>query len=240
MNFKGQIAKMTSVLNNPINYLLPIGNHNIDINKIIGKSIHISFHGEINCIQCDKSIKKTYMQGYCYPCFISLPQTEECVFKPHLCRAHIGEARDMSWSKKYCLTSTYVYLSLTSNLKVGVTRNMNLPSRWIDQGANYAIKFAKTPNRYLAGMIELEISKYISDRTKWRQMIKGDYEFVNLIDKKTELLSLLSNEYSKYVVNQNNLVELNYPMKSNPLKISSINLEKTPDVKGIITGVKGQ
>jgi hypothetical protein len=146
----------------------------------------------------------------------------------------------MSWSKKYCLTSTYVYLSLTSNLKVGVTRNMNLPSRWIDQGAHYAIKFAKTPNRYLAGMIELEISKYISDRTKWRQMIKGEYEFVNLIDKKTELLSLISNKYSKYAVNQNNLVELNYPMRSNPLKISSINLEKTPNVKGVITGVKGQ
>ena len=29
-------------------------------------------------------------------------------------------------------------------------------------------------------------------------------------------------------------------MKFNPLKISSINLEKTPHVKGIITGVKGQ
>ena len=240
MNFNGQISKMITALNNPINYLLPVGNDNINVNEIIGKSIHISFKGEINCIGCEKSIKKTYMQGYCYPCFISLPQTEECVFKPHLCRAHIGEARDMSWSKKYCLTPTYVYLSLTSNLKVGVTRNMNLPSRWIDQGAHYAIKFAETPNRYLAGMIELEISKYISDRTKWRQMIKGEYDFVNLIDKKIELSSLLSNEYSKYIVNYNDLVELHYPMKSNPVKISSINLDKTPNVKGIVTGIKGQ
>jgi hypothetical protein len=117
---------------------------------------------------------------------------------------------------------------------------MNLPSRWIDQGAHYAIKFAETPNRYLAGMIELEISKYISDRTKWRQMIKGEYDFVNLIDKKIELSSLLSNEYSKYIVNHNDLVELHYPMKSNPVKISSINLDKTPNVKGIVTGIKGQ
>ena len=85
MNFNGQISKMITALNNPINYLLPVGNDNINVNEIIGKSIYISFKGEINCIGCDKSIKKTYMQGYCYPCFISLPQTEECVFKPHLC-----------------------------------------------------------------------------------------------------------------------------------------------------------
>ena len=29
-------------------------------------------------------------------------------------------------------------------------------------------------------------------------------------------------------------------MKSNPAKISSINLDKTPNVKGIVTGIKGQ
>ena len=71
-------------------------------------------------------------------------------------------------------------------------------------------------------------------------MIKGEYDFVNLIDKKIELSSLLSNEYRKYIVNHNDLVELHYPMKSNPAKISSINLDKTPNVKGIVTGIKGQ
>ena len=73
------------------------------------------------------------MQGYCYPCFISSPKTEECVFKPHLCQAHLGKARDMSFAKDNCLVPTFVYLSLTSNLKVGVTRHNHIPSRWIDQ-----------------------------------------------------------------------------------------------------------
>ena len=42
----------------------------------------------------------------------------------------------MEWSKKYCLSDQYVYLSLTSNLKVGVTRHTQIPTRWIDQGSS--------------------------------------------------------------------------------------------------------
>ena len=89
----------------------------------------------------------------------------------------------MEWSKRYCLSDHYVYLSLTSNLKVGVTRHTQIPTRWIDQGAHHAIKFAKVPNRYLAGMIEVEISKHISDRTQWRKMLQGNYNKLNLVDK---------------------------------------------------------
>jgi len=240
MKYYGQISKMESQLNNPILYKMNIGENQIELNKLINTKIKIRFDNKIKCIECNKTIKKTFMQGYCYPCFISSPKTSDCIFKPHLCRAHIGDSKDMSWSQKNCLVEQYVYLSITSNLKVGVTRYSQIPTRWVDQGAHFAIKFAKTPNRYLAGLIELEISKYISDRTKWRQMIKGEYDFVNLIDKKIELSLLLSNEYSEYIINQNDLVKLHYPMKSNPEKICSINLDKTPDVSGIITGIKGQ
>ena len=240
MKLCGQISKMHTSLQAPIKYKLLIGDEVLNINEIMGEKIQISYDGEIKCISCNKKIYKTYMQGYCYPCFISLPQTEECIFKPHLCRAHKGEARDMTWAKQNCLTTTYVYLSLTSNLKVGVTRKAHLPSRWIDQGAHYAIKFAKTPNRYLAGMIELELSKYISDRTNWRPMIQGKYDMINLVDKKNELSSMLSNHYSQYIVKKDNLVKLQYPMIDIPEKIKSINLEKTPKVSGVITGIKGQ
>ena len=180
------------------------------------------------------------MQGYCYPCFISLPQTDECVFKPHLCKAHEGKARDMEWAKKNCLAKTYVYLSLTSNVKVGVTRASHIPSRWIDQGAHYAIKLAETPNRYLAGMIEVELSKHISDRTKWRKMIQGEYDMIDLVEKKNELLSEIPNQYSQYIIPDNNLVKLEYPMRDVPKKIKSFNLDKNPELSGTLTGVKGQ
>ena len=240
MQYFGQISKMDSSLGNPINYQLPIGEKMINMNNLLEKKIHIKYNGEIQCIACSKKIYKTYMQGYCYPCFISLPQTDECVFKPHLCKAHKGQARDMQWAKKNCLAKTYVYLSLTSNLKVGVTRHSHIPSRWVDQGAHYAIKLAATPNRYLAGMIEIELSKYISDRTKWRQMIQGKYETINLLDKKNDLLSKIPNRYKEYVIHDNDVVELKYPIINKPEKIKSFNLDKIPELSGLLTGIKGQ
>ena len=238
--FQGQISKLEVELGSPIIYQLPIGNKKISMNGYVGKSLNIEFKGDIFCINCNKKIKKTFMQGYCYPCFLQSPQTSECIFKPHLCKAHLGESRDMEWSKKNCLTETYVYLSLTSHLKVGVTRASHIPSRWIDQGAHYAIKFAKTPNRYLSGMIEVELSKYISDRTQWRKMIQGDYSYMNLLDKKDEISNLLSNEFQEYITNDDEIIELQYPGSSKPEKIKSINLDKTPDVQGELTGIKGQ
>ena len=240
MEFTGQISKMVPSIGNPIEYVLPIGEKKLILNKYIGELIQIKFNDEIRCINCNNKIKKTYMQGYCYPCFISLPQTEDCVFKPHLCKAHLGEARDMDWAKNNCLVSTYVYLSLTSNLKVGVTRHSHIPSRWIDQGAHYAIRFAKTPNRYLAGLIESEISKYISDRTQWRRMILGQYDELDLIDKKNDLHEYLPNNLEKYYLNDENIVELKYPIINNLEKIKSFNIEKFKTINKKLIGIKGQ
>ena len=239
-NFQGQISKMGVELGSPINYILPIGSKQILLNQCINQKISIEFKGDIFCINCNKKIKKTFMQGYCYPCFLQSPQTSECIFKPHLCKAHLGESRDMEWSKKHCLTDTYVYLSLTSHLKVGVTRASHIPSRWIDQGAHYAIKFAKTPNRYLAGMIEVELSKHISDRTQWRKMIQGNYINMNLLDKKNELSYLLSQKMQEYILNDDEITSLQYPGINKPEKIKSINLDKNPELTGKLTGIKGQ
>ena len=236
----GSISKLSATLNNPILYKFNIGDSSFDLNNFIGKTIKIDFNGEINCIECGSKIIKTFMQGFCYPCFIKSPRTSECIFKPHLCRAHDGKARDMEWSKQYCLSEQFVYLSLTSNLKVGVTRENHIPSRWIDQGAHFAIKFAKAPNRYLAGMIEIELSKYISDRTKWHQMIQGKYDMIDLIDKKNELINSLPKDYQQYVISENNLVELQYPLNASPEKIKSFNLDKNPELYGELTGIKGQ
>ena len=239
-NFTGQISKLIPQLSEPIEYFLPIGDKKISMNNYLDYKFEIYFSGNIFCINCNKKINKTFMQGYCYPCFLQSPQTSDCIFKPHLCRAHEGESRDMKWSEKNCLTATYVYLSLTSNLKVGVTRASHIPSRWIDQGAHYAIKLAKCPNRHIAGMIELEISKYISDRTQWRKMIQGVYTKMNLLEEKNKLLNSLSESFKIYKSKNNNIINFQYPGEGSPEKIKSINMEKLKNFNGILTGIKGQ
>ena len=47
------------------------------------------------------------------------------------CQAHLGMGRDMEWEKKYHLTPQIVYLALTANAKVGVTRKPQIPTRWL-------------------------------------------------------------------------------------------------------------
>jgi len=240
VKYSGQIVKMQTNFDIPIEYSLPIGNQIIGLNNFIGHEITINFKGSIYCIACNKQIKKTFMQGFCYPCFINSPYTSECILKPHLCQAHDGIARDMDWAKEHCLDVHYVYLALTSNLKVGVTRFNQIPTRWIDQGAHFAIKFAKTPNRYLAGLIEVEISKHISDRTQWTRMLKKDFEYLNLKEKKKYYQKLLPKNLQKYISKNEKICELQYPDYAQFNTIKSINLNKTPQVLGQFTGIKGQ
>ena len=142
------LKKMKSEHVDPICYHIPIGDKFAPIHKYLGQLIKIDFLDQINCIECDKQINKTFAQGYCYPCFIQSPNTSECILRPELCRAQEGEARDMQWAKEHCLKEHFVYLSLTAGAKIGVTRATQIPTRWIDQGAIQALKFAKTSNRY--------------------------------------------------------------------------------------------
>ena len=238
--YTGQISKLITNLDSPISYTLPIGENKVPLNNLIGKTLTFKFDGEIRCVECDIKIKKTFMQGYCYPCFISSPKTSECILKPELCRAHEGEARDMQWAEKHCLQDQYIYLSLTSNLKVGVTRHTQIPTRWIDQGAHYALIFAKTPNRYLAGMIEKELSQHISDRTYWRRMLLGEYPDLDLLEEKEKLVNLLSPEYQEFVTSNQDVITLDYPVSIKPDKIKSLNFDKTPSISGRLNGIKGQ
>ena len=238
--YTSKISKLIANLVSPISYTLPICENKVPLNNLIGKTLTFEFDGEIRCIECDIKIKKTFMQGYCYPCFITSPKTSECILKPELCRAHKGEARDMKWAEKHCLQDQYIYLALTSNLKVGVTRHTQIPTHWIDQGAHYALIFAKTPNRYLAGMIEKELSAHISDRTYWRRMLLGEYPDLDLLEEKEKLIQTLSSEYQKFITLNQDVVTLDYPISVKPEKIKSLNFDKTPTISGQLNGIKGQ
>ena len=157
MNYTGTLLKMKTDLQDPVIYNLPIGDDLVLMNDLIGKYIVFDWKKEIYCISCGKKTNKSFAQGHCYPCFINSPETSECILRPELCEAHNGIARDIEWAEKHCLKDHYVYLAISSGIKVGVTRSTQIPTRWIDQGAWKAIKLAKTPNRYIAGLIEVKL-----------------------------------------------------------------------------------
>jgi hypothetical protein len=55
--------------------------------------------------------------------------------KPELSTAHLGIAdRDLAYESKVQLQPHIVYLAISSEVKVGVTRKTQVPTRWIDQG----------------------------------------------------------------------------------------------------------
>jgi len=241
MEMTGNIKKMTSLKEEKIRYFLPLGDQKVEINQFIGQEISMEFLGKINCIKCGRETKKSFAQGFCYPCFVSAPETEECVLRPELCRAHEGVARDMEYAKQHCLGQHVVYLSITSGLKVGVTRFSQVPTRWIDQGAVRAIELARTPNRYTAGLLEVAMKAHIADKTNWRKMLtSSNTDGPDLQAEKEKLLSLVPADLQCFISEDNRLTKLNYPVSEYPEKVKSLNFDKDPLVSGWLKGIKGQ
>jgi len=231
------LNKLKVVNNKAVDYYLD----NIYLNELLGKKITINYTGQIFCIKCGKKTNKSFAQGFCYPCFISAPETEECVLNPELCRAHEGVARDMDYAKEHCLNDHFVYLAVSSHLKVGVTRKSQIPTRWIDQGASRAIKLAQTPNRFTAGLIEVELKKHLSDKTSWQKMLKNEIDTsINLNVEKIRIGNLLSEKNKEFIIEDNEIHEFNYPCTKYPAKVKSLNLDTNPKIDGILTGIKGQ
>lgn len=237
----GTLLKMKTHLDIPVQYELPVGETVVDIDACIGKHVQIKFSGNIYCIGCGAHTYKSFGQGYCYKCFTTLPENEECVLSPEKCRAHEGIARSMEYAQEHCLKPQYVYLAVSSDMKVGVTRESQIPTRWIDQGASYAIILAKTPNRFLAGSIEVELKKSVPDKTNWRKMLKNEVnENIDLIEQKQRIAKLLPAEFTEFLWPDNSITNIQYPALGFPQKPESADLLKTPTVEGVLIAIKGQ
>jgi hypothetical protein len=118
---------------------------------------------------------------------------------------------------------------------------LQLPTRWIDQGATQALIFAEVPYRQLAGAIEVELKKVMSDKTNWQRMLKNDIaQNVSLIERKSLAIGHLSEDLKQYVSSENEMHSFNYPVLQYPQKVTSRNFEKTPEVSGKLVGIKGQ
>ena len=205
-HLSGNLRKMQTRLEGGAHYTLVLDGISIDMNAKIGKTIKLSFDGTINCIACGKLTKKSFAQGFCYPCFRDSPEASECIIHPQLCRAHKGEARDMSWAEKHCLVEQIVYLARSSAVKVGISRASQLPTRWIDQGATDAIVFARVPNRYTAGLIEVAMKEHVTDRTNWQRILKNEVINADLVATKASLTDTLDADLRRFVDTDDNRV----------------------------------
>jgi hypothetical protein len=241
MQLEGNIFKMRSELASPVKYTLPIGENLLEMNNLIGKEISMKFDGQINCISCGKQTKTSFGQGFCYNCLQTAPEASESVLRPELSKSHLGIARDMEWAEKHDLIDHIVYLAVSTEVKVGVTRIHQIPTRWIDQGASSAIKLTTTPNRHIAGIIEVFLKKYFTDKTNWRKMLTSENTLVcNLLEEKEKVTTLLPSELRKYIEPDNSITEIGYPVQRYSDKIKSVGFDKMPVIEGVLTGIKGQ
>ena len=158
VSYRGRICKLATRLDAKVYYDWVFETQDpISFSGFVGKEISIQFCQAIYCCVCGQKIKKSFFQGFCYPCFQSSAEASECIIRPELCRAHLGCGRDVEWEKRNHDQPHFVYLAVSSGLKVGVTRKTYLVNRWMDQGASFGIRFAEVPNRYTAGLIEVAL-----------------------------------------------------------------------------------
>ncbi|WP_222983249.1 DUF2797 domain-containing protein [Flagellimonas meishanensis] len=239
MLYEGVLRKMQTENGNPIQYFLVFENNFLHLNQALDREVHIDFI-KFQCLNCGEE-RPIYRQGFCKTCFYETPSAGEWIMKPELSTAHLDkEDRDLEYEKRMQLQPHIVYLANSSNVKVGVTRKSQVPTRWIDQGAHEAIEIVEVPNRYLAGITEVALKEHVSDKTSWQKMLTNRIEDVDLVEWRNRLKTSIPDEVSDYFIESNTETHLHFPVLQYPLKVKSLNLDKTPNYQGILKGIKGQ
>jgi len=114
--------------------------------------------------------------------------------KPETCHYEAGTCREPSWGEEFCFQPHVVYLANSSSIKVGITRQTQIPIRWIDQGAVQALPIFRVQSRYISGLVEIAIAKHVSDKTSWQQMLKNKAEPIDLAARRDELIAVCNAE----------------------------------------------
>ena len=239
MVYQGVLKKMMTENAEEIQYYLDMKSDFLNMNQLINKEVKLSFV-TYECLNCHLE-KKIYRQGFCQSCFFDIPQAADWIMGPELSKAHLDEEdRDLAYEKKVQLQPHIVYLANSSNVKVGVTRKQQVPTRWIDQGAHEAIEIVEVPNRYLAGITEVALKEHVADKTNWRKMLKNDIEDENLVEWRDRLKQYIPEEAIPYFIENNTETNLNFPVLKYPAIPKSLNIEKQKTYKGKLVGIKGQ
>lgn len=239
MTYEGVLRKMQSEIGQPIQYYMVFEKDFLNLNQILGKELQIDFV-KYQCLNCGQD-RPIYRQGFCKTCFYETPSAGDWIMRPELSTAHLDkEDRDLAYEKKVQLQPHIVYLANSSNIKVGVTRKSQVPTRWIDQGAHEAIEIVEVPNRYLAGITEVALKDHVGDKTNWRKMLTNDVDDKNLMEWRSKLEQYIPAEAKSYFIDNNNETHLEFPVLKYPEKVKSLNLSKTASYKGVLKGIKGQ
>lgn len=215
-------------------YSLLLDDQVIELNSLIGSHVKLAWNGEKRCVHCGRKANKLFNSGSCWPCFQKLAVNDLCQVKPHLC--HYETCREQEWGDAHCMIPTYVYLAKSSDIKVGITRNV--PGRWMDQGAVEAVPIALVPTRKMAGELELFLSDYLKDKTNWRKMLKGEVVETSILEERERVLGLIPDEFRGYLLSEEQVRQFAYPVTELPEKIASHDIEKAP-AEGRLLGIKG-
>lgn len=245
----GNLRKLRAERDDPVSYFLPLGDFSVPLAPFLGKTLHLRYQGVINCVACSRKTTKSYNQGYCFMCFRRLAACDMCILKPETCHYHLGTCREPEWGDSNCMIPHIVYLANSSGLKVGITRETQLPTRWLDQGATQALPVFRVATRYQSGLMETVLARHVADKTNWQALVKGDSAPLDLIAERDALLARCQEDIdaiSQRFPGQVNLLTdavtetFRYPVLRYPVKATSFNLDKDPDVLGTLTGIKGQ
>lgn len=215
------------------------------LNPLLGQTLSLNFSGDIHCIHCERKTSRSFNQGYCYPCFKKLAQCDTCMVRPETCHHQQGTCREPDWATRHCFQPHLIYLANTTGLKVGITRETNMPTRWMDQGAVAALPLFRVTNRLDSGRIETMLAQSIKDKTAWQAMLKNQLVELDLQEQAQQVVE----EYKTRLAALPNLVyqhldvpvkTFSYPVLSYPAKVKSLNPEKQPHIEGQLLGIKGQ
>ena len=239
MVYQGVLKKMMTENAEEIQYYLDMKSDFLNMNQLINKEVKLSFV-TYECLNCHLE-KKIYRQGFCQSCFFDIPQAADWIMRPELSKAHLDEEdRDLAYEKKVQLQPHIVYLANSSNVKVGVTRKQQVPTRWIDQGAHEAIEILEVPNRYLAGIAEVKLKNKFSDKTNWRKMLTSKIDEADIKNEKKIALDSLGFEFEKYFKLDSEVMKFNYQIDKLIDTVKSNSLKKSDNIEGKLIGIKGQ
>lgn len=250
MQYSGTVQKMSTRLDTPVSYQLKIGDSVVDMSAALDQPLSLRATGRIFCVNCSKLTRSSFSQGYCYQCFTKLAECDSCIIAPENCHYEQGTCRDPVWADHFCMQDHVVYFANSSGLKVGITRASQVPTRWIDQGATQALAVVRTRSRHQAGLVEAMFRQHVTDRTNWRNMLKGEQEVIDLLAERDRLFALCQPQLTELqqrfgvhafsVINGVDPVSLEYPVRSFPEKLVSLDLEGGTVVSGRLLGIKGQ
>jgi len=247
---KTHLRKMRTTLSESeeAQYVLPLYDNldlkgELNLNECVGKQVRLQATGDIRCILHGEKLNKTFGEGLCWNGFQDSSNASPCIIHPELCKAHEGVALrgDMEWERANHLIPHIVYLSFTSGIKVGVTSERNLLSRWIDQGARQGVVFARVPYRQLAGEFEVLLKEHVSDKSNWKGMLQPNFtKNEALLAAKENLLFEIPDAFQDFIDDEDKVWDIQFPCEDRPVNPKTWKLAPENIYEGKLKGIVGQ